>query len=69
MSKTPTIYQKLTKAMFGGGVQLNNSDMNQSKSITVNSYHMILILMILYSEQKIKKNTNNNYYKRNNRNC
>ena len=36
MSKTPTIYQKLTKAMFGGGVQLNNSDMNQSKSITVN---------------------------------
>ena len=40
MSKTPTIYQKLTKAMFGGGVQLNNSDMNQSKSITVNSYHM-----------------------------
>lgn len=40
MSKTPTIYQKLTKAMFGGGVQLNNSDMNQSKNITVNSYHM-----------------------------
>ena len=40
MPKTPTIYQKLTKAMFGGGVQLNNSDMNQSKSITVNSYHM-----------------------------
>lgn len=40
MAKTPTIYQKLTKAMFGGGVQLNNSDMSQSKNITVNSYHM-----------------------------
>lgn len=40
MAKTPTIYQKLTKAMFGGGVQLNNSDMSQSKNVTVNSYHM-----------------------------
>lgn len=40
MAKTPTVYQKLTKAMFGGGVQLNNSDMKQNQNVTVNSYHM-----------------------------
>lgn len=40
MANTPTIYQKLTKAMFGGGVQLNNSDTNQNKNVTINSYHM-----------------------------
>lgn len=40
MAKAPTIYQKLSRVMFGGGIQLNNSDMQQNKNITVNSYYM-----------------------------
>lgn len=40
MAKAPTIYQKLSRVMFGGGIQLNNSDMQQNKNITVNSYNM-----------------------------
>lgn len=36
MNKKPTIYQRLTKAMFGGGIQLNNNDLNK----TVNNYYI-----------------------------
>lgn len=42
--------------MFGGGVQLNNSDMKQNKNVTVNSYNMNT------SDEIVFKTTDKNEY-------